>query len=122
MDSSMDNVRLVLRVVHFVAWAALLGGLFPLLSATTDKRLGASVVWGARLAFLTGLLLTGVKEMLAKVSGDPVNHGKIGLKLLLGLVALGLVEMCRKKELSPALLRVLLGVLMVSVGVAVLWK
>ena len=60
--------------------------------------------------------------MLAKVSGDPVNHGKIGLKLLLGLVALGLVEASKKKDLSPTMLRGLIASLLVSVGVAVLWK
>lgn len=118
----MDTVRLALRVVHFVAWAALLGGLFPLLSAAAEKRLAPAVVWGARIAFLTGLLLTGVKEAIAKSGGDAVNHGKIGVKLLLGLVALGLVEATRKKDLSPTLLRGLIASLLVSVGVAVLWK
>ena len=118
----MDNLRLALRVVHFVAWAALLGGLFPLLSAAAEKRLAPAVVWGARLAFLTGLLLTGVKEMLAKTGADPVNHPKIGVKLLLGLVAVGLIEATRKKDLSPMLVRALIVSLLVSVGVAVLWK
>ena len=121
----MDELRLVLKIIHFISWAALLGGVFTQMGVT-EKRLTASAVWGARLAFLTGLILVGVKEMIAKAHpGDAlyhVDHGKIGVKLLLGLITLGIVEMSRKKGLQDGTFWGVVASSIIAIGVAVLWK
>jgi hypothetical protein len=118
----MDELRLALKVVHFISWAALLGGILTQFNVT-EKRLTPSAVWGARLMFLTGLILVGVKEMLAKeVGGTPVNHMKIGIKLLLGLIALGIVEMSRKKGLQDGTFWAVLVTSLIAIGVAVFIK
>lgn len=117
----MNEARLVLKLAHFICWAALLGGVLTLSSAT-EKRLAASAIWGARLAFVTGLLLVGIKEGLAKSGGDPVNHMKIGIKMLLGLAVLGMVEASRKKGLSGGMYAGVVALSILTIAVAVLIK
>jgi hypothetical protein len=117
----MEQARLVLKLLHFVSWAALLGGVLTL-SGATEKRLAASAVWGARLAFVTGLLLVGIKEGLAKSGGDPVDHMKIGIKLLLGLAVVGMIEASRKKGLSGGMYAGVVGVSLLAIAVAVFLK
>ncbi|WP_309711373.1 hypothetical protein [Armatimonas sp.] len=118
----MEQVRLVLKLAHFISWAALFGGVLTL-SGATEKKLAASAVWGARLAFVTGLLLIGIKEMLAKSPGaDPVNHMKIGIKLLLGLAVVGMIEASRKKGLSGGMHTGVVAVSLLAIAVAVFMK
>lgn len=118
----MEQARLVLKLLHFVSWAALLGGVLTL-SGAAEKRVAASAVWGARLAFVTGLLLVGIKEGLAKSGGgDPVNHMKIGIKLLLGLAVVGMIEASRKKGLNGGMYAGVVGVSLLAIAVAVFWK
>lgn len=113
----MDIVRQLLLVVHLVAFAALLGGLLGQAKAT-QKAVHLSTIWGARVAFLAGLLLVGVLE-----SGDTeVNHAKVGVKLLIGLAVVGLLEARRKKGLSDPLYWVAVGLTVANVLVAVLWS
>ena len=92
----MDIVRLVFRFAHFLSWAALIGGVLTQLS-NTDKRVPAAALWGARLAFVTGLILVGVKEMIAANGGVAVNHPKIGAKLLLALIPVALLEISNRR-------------------------
>jgi hypothetical protein len=117
----MEQVRLVLKLAHFISWGALLGGVFAI-SGATEKKLATSAVWGARLAFLTGLLLVGIKESLAKSGGDPVNHMKIGIKLLLGLAVVGMIEASRKKGLSTGMHTGVIAVSLLAIAVAVFLK
>jgi FtsH-binding integral membrane protein len=113
----MDILRQLLLVVHLVAFAALLGGLLGQAKAA-QKAVHQSTIWGARIAFLAGLALVGVLE-----SGDAdVNHAKVGVKLLIGLAVLGLLEARRRKGLTDALYWVVTGLTVANVLVAVLWS
>jgi FtsH-binding integral membrane protein len=113
----MDLLRQLLLVVHLVAFAALLGGLLGQAKAT-QKAVHQSTIWGARIAFLAGLLLVGVLE-----SGDAeVNHAKVGVKLLIGLAVVGLLEARRKKGLTDGLYWLVVGLTVANVAVAVLWS
>jgi FtsH-binding integral membrane protein len=113
----MDLLRQLLLVVHLVAFAALLGGLLGQAKAT-QKAVHQSTIWGARIAFLAGLLLVGVLE-----GGDAdVNHAKVGVKLLIGLAVVGLLEARRKKGLTNVLYWIVVGLTVTNVGVAVLWS
>lgn len=118
----MDNVRLILRLLHFVSWGALLGGLFAF-SGSAEKKLATSAVWGGRLAFLTGLFLVGVKEALAKApGGTPVDHAKIGVKLLLGLAVTGMIEASQKKGMNDGMRTGAIAVSLIAMAVAIFWK
>lgn len=114
----MDVLRLVLLFVHLLGFAALLGGLLVQLSAA-EKRVNGPMRDGAGTAFLAGLLLVGVLE-----AGDgPVDHVKIGVKFVVGLVVLVLVMANLRKPTIPRGLYVgLLALTVVNLGVAVFWS
>lgn len=116
----MDIVRQLLLVVHLVAFAALLGGLLGQ-AKVAQKAVHQSTIWGARIAFLAGLLLVGVIEMGSDEVADGF-HAKVGVKFALGLAIVGLLEARRKKGLSNALYWLAVGLTVAAVGIAVLWN
>jgi FtsH-binding integral membrane protein len=116
----MDIVRQLLLVVHLVAFAALLGGLLGQ-AKVANKAVHTSTIWGARIAFLAGLLLVGVIEMGSDDVADGF-HAKVGVKLLVGLAVVGLLEARRKKGLTDVLYWVVVGLTVANVAVAVLWN
>lgn len=116
----MDPVRLIFRFLHFLSWAALIGGVLTQLS-TTDKRVPPVALWGARLAFLTGLILVGVKEVIAAQGGPEVNHAKVGAKLVLALIPVALLEMGNRRGLKDGAFWGVLGGSAVAMAVAVFW-
>lgn len=114
----MDTLRLILLFVHILGFAALIGGLLAQASDPA-KRVNAAMRDGAGTAFLAGLGLVGVLE-----AGDgDVNHAKIAVKLVIGLVILVLVMTNLRKDQIPHGLWVLLLALSVAnVAVAVFWS
>lgn len=114
----MDIVRQLLLVIHLLGFAALFGGLL-LQARTPGKSVNALMRDGAGTAFVAGVLLVGVLEM---GDGDP-NHAKIAVKLVIGLVVLGLVMAnLRKPRIPDGLYWGLLALTVANVGVAVLWS
>jgi hypothetical protein len=114
----MDVLRLVLLFVHLLGFAALLGGLLVQV-APGEKRVNGPMRDGAGTAFLAGLLLVGVLE-----AGDgPVDHVKIGVKFVIGLVVLVLVMAnLRKPTIPQGLYYGMLVLTVVNLGVAVFWS
>ncbi|NPC96447.1 hypothetical protein [Nocardioides sp. zg-DK7169] len=114
----MDIVRLVLLFIHLLGIAVLLGGLIVQAKEPT-KRITSWVRDGAGTAFVAGLLLVGVLEGL----DADVNHTKVAVKLGLGLVILviALINM-RKASISTGLWATLLVLTVVNVAVAVFWS
>ncbi len=84
-------------VCHLLGMAALVGGYFAVLGGAADLR--GHGVGGARLQFVTGLILVGLGE--AALDKD-YNHVKIGVKLLLSLVVVALAEIVRGKQKKGA--------------------
>lgn len=113
----MDTLRLVLLFLHLLGFAALFGGLLAQ-SRVADKVVNSPMRDGAGTAFLAGLALVGVAE-----AGDgDVNHAKVGVKLLIGLVILGLVMAnLRKPKISNGLYYGILALTVINVGVALFW-
>ncbi|WP_370246728.1 hypothetical protein [Nocardioides sp.] len=112
----MDVVRQILLILHILGFAALIGGLL-VQAREPEKRILPVMRDGVGTAFVTGVLLVGVLES----GDDPVNHTKVGIKLLIGLVLLVLVMANMRKERIPqGLWAGLLGLAVVNVGVAVL--
>lgn len=114
----MDILRQVLLFVHILGFAALFGGLVMQMR-TTDKAVNGLMRDGAGTAFLAGLALTGVLE-----AGDgDVNHAKIGVKLVIGLVILGLVMAnLRKPKIPDGLFYGILALTLINIGVAIFWS
>ena len=114
----MEILRLVLLVVHILGFAALIGGLLVQVREP-QKSVNAAMRDGAGTAFLAGLLLVGVLE-----AGDgDVNHAKIGVKLVVGLVILVLVMMnLRKPKIPDGLFYGILALSVLNVAVAVFWS
>lgn len=113
----VETLRLIFLFIHLLGFAALFGGLLVQLSAPV-KAVNAAMRDGAGTAFVAGLALVGVLE----ADDVDVNHAKIGVKLLIGLVVLGLVMAnVRKERISNAVFGTILGLTVVNVGVAVFW-
>ena len=114
----MEALRLILLIVHLLGFAALFGGLLAQAGRPT-KAVNAVMRDGAGTAFVAGLLLVGVLE-----AGDgDVNHAKVAVKLLIGLVILVLVMAnVRKERIAANLWWLLLLLTVVNVAVAVLWS
>ena len=114
----METVRLILLFVHVLGFAALLGGLLVQLR-TPERRVNELVRDGSGTAFLAGLALVGVLE----AGDEPVNHAKIGVKLLVGLVVLVLaMANVRKERIADGVYYALLGLTVANIAVAIFWS
>lgn len=114
----MEILRLVLLFLHLLGFAALFGGLV-VQARDSEKTVNAAMRDGIGTAFLAGLLLVGVLE----AGDDPVNHAKIGVKFVIGLVLLVLVMAnTRKPTIPQGLWAGLLALSVLNVAVAVFWS
>lgn len=114
----METLRLILLIIHILGFAALIGGLLAQ-AGPGEKKVTGVMRDGVGTAFLAGLLLVGVLEG----GDDPVNHGKVAVKLIIGLVLLVLVMANLRKEKIPnGLWAGLLALSVIEVCIAVLWS
>jgi hypothetical protein len=114
----MEILRLVLLFLHLLGFAALLGGLLVQVREPV-KRVNALMRDGSGTAVLAGLLLVGVLESDDDVD---VDHAKIGVKLVVGLVILVLVMAnVRKERISSAIYWLITALTLVNLGVALFW-
>lgn len=114
----MEFVRHVLLVLHILGFAALIGGLLAQ-AGSGDKRVNGAMRDGAGTAFVAGIALVGVLE----ADDADVNHAKIAVKGLIGLVLLVLVMANLRKERIPfGLWAGLLALSVLNVCIAVAWS
>ncbi|GAB3447416.1 hypothetical protein GCM10027570_19790 [Streptomonospora sediminis] len=109
----MDFLNSVLLFLHLLGMAGIIAGF--MIQLITGHRSGPkSILHSSLLQLVTGLLLTGLAEM----GDDPVNHMKIGIKLVV-VVAVVVVAILnvRKPDKRMAIAAGALAV--VNVGVAV---
>lgn len=111
----MEALHLVLYVLHMLAMLAILIG--PAIAG----RGHLVQVWGARIQLLIGLGLTG----LAEAGDDPVNHAKIGTKLVIMVAVLACAEIGNAKskrgENGQTLAWAAAGLALVNAAIAFLW-
>jgi hypothetical protein len=113
----MEFLRHILLVIHLLGFAALLGGLL-VQGRSPEKRVNGLMRDGAGTAFLAGLLLVGVIE----ADDGAVNHAKVAVKGLIGLVVLVLVMAnLRKERISTGLWALVLLLTVTNVCVAIFW-
>ena len=114
----MDVVKDLLVLLHLVGMAAVVGGW---LVVRNEPRVVPPILWGARAQILTGLLLVGIAE----AGTDPVNHPKVGVKLVVALAVTALAEIAnarqRRGEPNPTLVQAAGGLAVVNTAVAALW-
>ncbi|MBR7743605.1 hypothetical protein KC207_09915 [Phycicoccus sp. BSK3Z-2] len=114
----MEFVQHLLVLAHLLGMAAIVGSAVFVARGTATPAL----LWGARAQVVTGLLLVGLAEM----GDDPVNHAKIGVKLVLALAVAGCAEVAAAKARKgqgerPQLVQAAGWLAVVAAAVAVLW-
>jgi len=82
------------------------------------------MLWGARAQVVTGVPLVGLGEM---TSDDPLNHVKIGVKLVIALAVAALTEIAagrgrRGRPVAEPMVHGAGGLAVVNVLVATLWN
>lgn len=85
-------ISLVL-ILHFIGLAGIIGGW---LAAIKAPHVNKAILHGAILQVVTGIILVGLREM--QDGGDPLNHMKIGIKLVIAIVILVVAIMGVRKE------------------------
>ncbi|MFI1567083.1 hypothetical protein ACH4ZX_29225 [Streptomyces sp. NPDC020490] len=106
--------------LHIIGIAALLGGFLTQMKAMGNgtARFVPSMLHGALTMLITGVALVGIHQ----AEGHEVNNIKIGVKLAVLVVILGLVYVKRDDEKVDKGLFGLVGLLtMTNIFIAVLW-
>ena len=113
----MDLLINVFVVLHLLGLAAIIGSAVFVARGVATPAL----VWGARAQVLTGLLLVGFNEM----ADEPLNHTKVGVKLVVALAVAACAEIAAAKERkdtpNPQLVHAAGALAVVNTLVAVLW-
>ncbi|NYF98981.1 hypothetical protein [Janibacter cremeus] len=111
----MDALHLILYILHMLAMLAIIVAPF------VAGHVHVIQTWGARIQLLVGLGLTG----LAEAGDDPVNHAKIGTKLVIMIAVLACAEIgngkSKRGENGKTLALVAAGLAVVNALVAFLW-
>ncbi|MER6689066.1 hypothetical protein [Streptomyces minutiscleroticus] len=116
----MDVLIHLFVALHIVGIAALLGGFLTQMKAMGrgTARFVPAMLHGALTMLVTGVVLVGLNQ----ADGSSVNNIKIGVKLALLIVILGLVYVKRDEEKVDKGLFGLVGALTTAnVFIAVLW-
>jgi hypothetical protein len=127
----MDILRDILLISHFFGLALIIGPFVGRLRADGGYMFGV-VFAGALIQFVSGLALTGLAEMrLADVDNMSVDHTKIAVKTVIGLVIVVVAFLgyrAQRKMDASAPQRKLLPLLhsagalaIINIAVAVIW-
>ncbi|MGW1027142.1 hypothetical protein ACWD4J_26190 [Streptomyces sp. NPDC002577] len=106
--------------LHIIGIASLLGGFLTQMKAMGQgtARFSPAMLHGALTMLVTGVILVGLNQ----ADDHPVNNIKIGVKLALLIVILGLVYVKRDEETVDKRAFGLVGLAtMANVFIAVLW-
>ncbi|MER5767915.1 hypothetical protein [Streptomyces sp. NPDC001985] len=116
----MDVLINALVALHIIGIASLLGGFLTQMKAmgAGTARFTPAMLHGALTMLVTGVALVGLNQ----ADGQTVNNIKIGIKLAVLVVVLGLVYVKRDEEtVEKALFGAVGGLTVVNVFIATLW-
>ncbi|MET9511416.1 hypothetical protein ABZX62_23610 [Streptomyces flavidovirens] len=116
----MDVLINVFVALHIIGIAALLGGFLTQVKAmgAGTARFSPAMLHGALTMLVTGVALVGLNQ----ADGQTVNNLKIGIKLAILVVILGLVYVKRDEEKAEkALFGAVGGLTVANIFIAVLW-
>ena len=111
----MDILKTVLVFVHTLGLAALIGGAFVQWNAA-NKQVSPTMLWGARMQLISGLVLWGLVE----ATEQNVHHFKFAAKLVVMIVIVGILESGRR-SLSNNGFMASLGLSVLNVALALFW-
>ena len=124
MELTIEIVRNITLILHFIGIGALLGGFLTQMKLMRAKqaKIVPAMNHGAWTMFITGLILTGVAEYRASIIGFEVNHSLIAAKTVVVLTILALVLIFRKKDsVSPAVFGSIGILTIANISLAVLY-
>ncbi|MEV0782895.1 hypothetical protein AB0I52_07895 [Streptomyces sp. NPDC050423] len=110
----------VFVALHIIGIAALLGGFLTQMKAmgAGTARFVPGMLHGALTMLVTGIALVGLDQ----ADDHPVNNVKIGIKLLILVVILGIVYVKRDEEkVEKGLFAAVGGLTVVNIFIATLW-
>ncbi|MFD0025005.1 hypothetical protein [Streptomyces sp. NPDC058382] len=110
----------VFVALHIIGIAALLGGFLTQMKAmgAGTARFVPGMLHGALTMLVTGIALVGLDQ----ADDHPVNNVKIGIKLLILVVILGIVYVKRDEEKAEkGLFAAVGGLTVVNIFIATLW-
>jgi hypothetical protein len=114
----MDLLRDLFLILHILGVAAIVGSAVFVARGVPTPAL----LWGARAQVITGLVLTAIAE----AGDDPVNHPKIGVKLVVARAVAACAEVANGREkrgdAHATLVHAAGGLAILNVAVAVLWS
>jgi hypothetical protein len=116
----MDVLIHLFVALHIIGIASLLGGFLTQMKAMGEgtARFSPAMLHGALTMLVTGVVLVGLNQ----ADDQPVNNIKIGVKLALLIVILGLVYVKRDEEtVEKGLFGLVGGLTVANIFIAVLW-
>jgi heme A synthase len=116
----MDVLIHFFLALHIIGIAALLGGFLTQMKAMGrgEARFVPGMLHGALTMLVTGAVMVGLNQ----AHNTPVNNIKIGIKLVVLVVILGLIYVKRDEEKLPtAVFGAVGGLTAVNIFIAVLW-
>lgn len=116
MDA-LELLRLLLRYAHLVGFALLLGG-FAAQYLSGRLRINSSMLWGALVQLVTGILLSAPFPR-----DDALSYPKIGVKLLVAVLIAIMVYVPRRREsMNRGHFLAIGGLTLLNAAVAVFWR
>jgi uncharacterized membrane protein YadS len=116
----MDTVFLIAYIAHMLAIAGILGLLLHQWKKS-PRKLSPGVLHSAATALVAGLVMVGTFS--SAKPDETLNHTKVGIKLLIVLVILGISYLNVKKvELKKNVWLALIGLTLLNVIIATTWK
>lgn len=116
----MDVLINVFVALHIIGIASLLGGFLTQMKAMSEgtARFGPAMLHGALTMLVTGVALVGLNQ----ADDQTVNNLKIGIKLAVLVVILGLVYVKRDEEsVEKPLFAAVGGLTVANIFIATLW-
>jgi hypothetical protein len=117
---AMDVLINVFVALHIIGIAALLGGFLTQMRSMSagTARFGPAMLHGALTMLITGMVLVGLDQ----ADDHPVNNIKIGVKLAVLIVILGIVYVKRDDDTAQKpLFGVVGGLTVANIFIATLW-
>jgi hypothetical protein len=115
----VEILRLVLRYVHLIGFALLLGG--AIVQYLSGKlRVNPAMLWGAAIQVVTGVALAAPLRGGDDAEPSPV---KLGVKAVIALMIFVMVFFSRKRaEVNRGHFLAIVGLTLVNAAVAVFWQ